>query len=325
MDMPGDQFLLFDQAPAIQGPVQPAEAPPELAELAAAMPSRLYLGTSSWSFPGWAGLVYRKHHSETALARHGLAAYARHPLLNGVGLDRTHYQPISAAAYAAYREAVPTEFRFLVKAHEACTLTRFPEHPRYGTRAGCDNPLFLDAAYATDEVVGPYLEGLQDRAGVLLFQLAPQELPRQFPERLHRFLDALPKGPRYAVELRNRELLGPPWRQALADAGALHCLNLHPRMPDIATQAKLSGALEGEALVIRWMLYRGLGYDQARQRYAPFSHLVDRDPTARRTVAALAKDALGRGKAVFVVANNKAEGSAPRTLAELAKEIHKLS
>ena len=41
-------------------------------------------GTSSWSFPGWAGIVYDSKVSQTTLARHGLAAYARHPLFRTV-------------------------------------------------------------------------------------------------------------------------------------------------------------------------------------------------------------------------------------------------
>ncbi|MEM7482833.1 MAG: DUF72 domain-containing protein [Acidobacteriota bacterium] len=324
--MTASQLSLFEGAPDGRkpNPVQPAEVPPYLAEVAAALPENLHLGTSSWSFPGWAGFVYRRSHSPQTLSRHGLDAYARHPLLTGVGLDRTHYRPMTAEALAAMAEAVPENFRFVVKAHEDSTVRVFPEHPRYGTRRGETNPRFLDPAYATDQIVQPFVEGLGEKGGVLLFQLAPQEMAGDFIDRLHDFLRRLPSGPRYAVELRNRELLGPPWAEALADAGTLHCLNLHPRMPDVGTQARLSGALEGKALVIRWMLQSHLTYGDARRRYQPYTRLMDEDPTARRTVAALATNALGAGKRVFTIANNKAEGSAPHTLFELARTIARL-
>ena len=66
----------------------------------------LYLGTSSWSFPGWDGIVYDRKVSQTTLARHGLAAYARHPLFRTVCIDRTYYGPITTEDFARYRSAV---------------------------------------------------------------------------------------------------------------------------------------------------------------------------------------------------------------------------
>src|SRR5256885_16118940 len=98
-----------------------APVPEEGAELGEVLPPGILLGGSTWSFPGWAGLVYDRKYSESRLAQEGLAAYARHPLLRAVGVDRTHYAPVEATDLAAYAAAVPEGFRFLVKAHEACT------------------------------------------------------------------------------------------------------------------------------------------------------------------------------------------------------------
>lgn len=323
-DLPGP-------APAAgSGPVRPAAVPAELAEVAGKLPATLRLGTSSWSFPGWAGIVWNRVHTATRLARHGLAAYARHPLLTAAGIDRTHYAPLPAAELAAYAAAVPAGFRFVVKTHESCTVARWPDHARYGTRRGEANPLFLDPAYAAAEVVAPFVEGLGETAGALLFQFAPQDLgplggANRFVDRLGRFLATLPRGPRYAVELRNKELLGPRYAAALAAAGAIHCLNVHPRMPDLGTQARDTGALAAPALLVRWMLGNDLSYQAARQRYQPFDRLVDEAPSTRRTVAALALDATEKGKPVYVISNNKAEGSAPLTLFRLAELVARLS
>ena len=52
--------------------VAPAAVADELRALAARLPTTLHLGTSSWSFPGWAGIVYDGAASTTALARRGL-------------------------------------------------------------------------------------------------------------------------------------------------------------------------------------------------------------------------------------------------------------
>ena len=78
----------------------------------ARLPTDLRLGTSSWSFPGWTGLVYAREAGPEMLARQGLPAYARHPLLRTVGVDRTFYGPVPAETFAAWAAAVPEDFRF---------------------------------------------------------------------------------------------------------------------------------------------------------------------------------------------------------------------
>ncbi|HET6345043.1 MAG TPA: DUF72 domain-containing protein, partial [Myxococcota bacterium] len=135
--------------------VAPAPPTPDTVALARQLSPRVRLGTSSWSFPGWRGLVYAGQHTPTQLAQHGLAAYGRHPLLRSVGVDRSHYQPVAVEEMLTWARAVPANFRFLVKAHEACTLARYPTHARYGRHAGAGNPRFLDPAYAADAVVAP--------------------------------------------------------------------------------------------------------------------------------------------------------------------------
>lgn len=320
-------------APAGLEAVAPARQPPEIAELAARLPAGLHLGTSTWSFPGWAGLVYARPASASVLAQHGLPAYARHPLLDAAGIDRTYYEPLAAADFAAYAAQVPEGFRFVVKAHEALTVSAWPDHPRYGDRRGRPNPLFLDPVYAIEAVVGPTLAGLGEKAGVLVFQLAPQDLGEidRFVDQLAAFLLALPavdpdgRRPLYAVELRNREVLGPRYAAALAAAGALHCVNRHPRMPEVDVQARQAGALDGPAFLCRWMLHPGQSYDTARRRYEPYDRLVDPDLPTRRALADLVLAATARGRPAYVIANNNAEGSSPLTLIALAREITLLS
>jgi hypothetical protein len=72
---------------------------------------------------------------------------------------------------------------------------------------------------------------------------------------------------------------------------------------------------------VRWNLHAGFAYEEARARYAPFTRLVDEDLTNRIALARLCLEAAERGEPVFVIANNKAEGSAPLTLLKLAERI----
>ncbi len=299
-----------------------AEVPSDLQELAASVPAGLYLGTSSWSFPGWRGLVWANDYSEQVLARRGLGAYAQHPLFRTVAIDRTHYAPIDTESYSSYASEVPAGFRFLAKAHEACTLAQFPTHARYGASRGQKNPMFFDASYARDMVVAPFVEGLGTKAGPLLFQLAqqPMELlgptPRRFAERLYRFLRDLPKGPLYAVEVRNAQLLTSDYRAALAAAGAVPCVAAIPQLPTVDQQPVLEGPL-----VVRWLLARHHSYESALAAYHPFGELREPDLATRGALVRLVRAALARGVPVWLIANNKAEGSAPRTLAEFARAL----
>lgn len=319
----GEQLGLFGDAPRASRELAAAVVPEEVRALAGRLPGGVYLGTSSWSFPGWRGILWGEEYSEQVLARRGLATYARHPLFRTVGIDRTHYAPIDAAAFGAYAEAVPAEFRFLTKAHEGCTLAVYPSHPRYGAQRGQRNPLFFDAAYARDQVVAPFVEGLGGKAGPLLFQLAQQPMevlggtPRKFAEKLYRFLRDLPRGPLYAVEVRNAQLLTADYRAALRAAGAVHCINSIPQMPP-----PLSQPLPEEGpLVLRWLLAPHHTYEGAREAFFPFDKLVEPDVTIRRQVARLVRAAHKRGAPAWVISNNKAEGSAPLTLIELAREL----
>lgn len=306
--------------------VDPAEASADDRAVAAALPQRVYLGTSSWTFPGWRGIVYDREASERALGRHGLAAYARHPLLRAVGIDRTYYAPIPASEFARYAASVPEDFRFLVKAHELCTLDTFNARNRYGRSRGDANAAFLDPGYATEQVVRPMVEGLGLKAGPLVFQFAPLNVrrlggPLPFAERLRAFLRGLPVGPLYAVELRNRELFTPAYLDALGAAGAAHCYNAHPSMPVIEEQALAAPPDRFPAVVVRWMLNRKFRFEEAREAYAPFDRLVDEDAANRDAIAALARAAAEAAKDVYVIANNKAEGSAPLTVFRLARAI----
>ena len=328
LDLFGEPALAAPLGPsgARRRGVEPADPGPALRELAAALPAALHLGTSSWSFPGWQGLVYAGRHPPERLARDGLHAYAAHPLHRTVGLDRGYYAPIPEPELAAYAAAVPPDFRFLIKAHEALTTAVYPRHPRYGARRGRPSDEFLDPAYARAAVIDPVHRGLGPAAGPILFQFAPQDVAalggaRHLAARLHRFLEALPRGPLYAVELRNPELLTPDYAAALRAAGACHCVNVYPGMPPPHLQRQRALTDLAPALVVRWMLHPRLSYEQARALFDPFDRLVEDDPQSRRAIADLCLDAAAAARPTFVIVNNKAEGSSPLSVQRLAAAI----
>ncbi|MEN8516584.1 DUF72 domain-containing protein [Burkholderia sp. RS02] len=312
--------------------VPPAPIAADVADVAAGLPPNVRLGTSSWYFPGWNGIVYDGDFAQTKLSREGLEAYGAHPLLKSVSLDRSFYGPLSVADYLRYAQQVPDDFRFVVKAPAA--VTDAVVRGRRGEPSG-PNPTFLDAQLATREFVQPCLEGLGRKAGVLVFQFSPLPdhllaEPAALIDRLAAFFTALPPlppeadGPRYAIEIRDASLLTPRFIRALAALGVRYCVGLHARMPDPLRQAAALALLDGDApgpLIVRWSLHGGFKYEQAKAKYEPFDKLVDEDPATRSALAELAARYALAGQPVIITINNKAEGSAPLSCIALAREI----
>ena len=89
--------------------------------LAERLPPHVSFGTSSWTFPGWAGIVYPRGTSERELVDRGLELYAKHPLFRTVGIDRSYYAPLDRATLARYASELPPGFRAVMKVWSAVT------------------------------------------------------------------------------------------------------------------------------------------------------------------------------------------------------------
>lgn len=315
--------------------VAPVVPSAELIALAQTLPPHLRLGTSSWNYPGWAGLVWDGEYPETNLSRYGLAAYCKHPLFHTVSIDRGFYRPLNVAQFAEYASQVDQDFRFVVKAPSLVTDALIRDESGRGMRA---NPHFLNAEEAVKMFVEPALEGLAHRLGALVFQISPlpNHLLTRMPEvidRLHQLLRAIPNFRHIApdgvvaVEVRDPQWLTPQFVHALRDTGATYCMGLHAKMPPIAEQLPILRTLWPGPLVCRWNLnplHGAYGYEDAQQAYSPYDKMIDPDLETRAT---LAKVIAGTAKArqnVYITLSNKAEGSAPLSVMELTKEVQHL-
>ncbi len=320
------QLSLFEGARpgAARGAAIAAAAPaPEARDLARQLPPDVRLGTSSWHFPGWRGIVWADTVAPGDLSRQGLNAYSQHPLFRSVGIDRSFYAPLSPRQYAAYAEQVPEDFRFVIKAPSLITSQWLPGGDAF---RGDGNPQFLDAAYAIEQFVEPVRSGLGAKAGTLLFQFPPlgrtmTRAPERFIAQLQEFLGRLPQGPQYAVEVRDDRVITRRFFASLKETGVRYCVGVHPRMPPVAAQAAAMSGFGSGPLLIRWNLKSGYSYEEARARFTPFDQLIDEDSATRDSIAQLCMATVAAGHECTIIANNKAEGSAPLTLVKLAQSI----
>jgi uncharacterized protein YecE (DUF72 family) len=305
--------------------------------LAADLNPRIRLGASTWSYPGWAGIVWDDGpYSESVLAKNGLMAYAQHPLLRCVGIDRSFYRPLTEAQYERYAGQVPDDFRFVVKAPALVTDALVRGEQGQGRQP---NTAFLDPVLATQDFIAPALAGLGDKVGALVFQLSPlpfsqlQRLPLLL-ERLRALLKALPdvRGATpdgvVAVEVRDPQWLSPAIAPQLAsvlkETGATYCLGLHAKMPRLADQLPLLRALWPGPMVCRWNLnplHGAYGYEDAQRSYEPYDRIHDVDAETRALLVRTLRGVTGAGQNAYVTISNKAEGCAPLSARALAEGL----
>lgn len=330
MTMQDTLFGLPPEAPPEKRPrgIQPAPPVADDVDLAARLSPHVHLGTSTWSYPGWEGLVWAGRHSESALSKNGLPAYAAHPLLRAVGIDRGFYRPLAASEFQRHAEQVPRGFRFTVKAPSLVTDALLRSEDGRGQQP---NPLFLDATAALQDFIEPAYEGLGASIGALVFQISPlpgvrlANMNEQF-DLLHAMLLACPKPPAgvLAVEVRDAAWLTPDLVSLLRDTGARYCLGLHPKLPPLAEQLPLLRALWPGPMVARWNLNRlhgAYGYEAAEKKYGEFAEMLDPDPETRAELARVIRGTAGAGQDCFVTISNKAEGSAPLSVRALAQAV----
>jgi len=309
-----------------------ADHPAELMQLAHRLPPQVRLGGSTWSYPGWEGMIWGAEYTSSVLSRHGLGAYAAYPLMRAVGIDRSFYRGLSVLEYAQYADQVPADFRFVVKGPASVCDAVLRENEGRGTK---HNPNFLNAEVAAREFVLPAAEGLGNKLGVLCFQLSPLPLPLlvDMPlclSLLETMLKGLPgiraMAPNaiIAVEVRDPEWLRPEFAELLKRQGATYCLGGHPKMPPIEAQLPVLRALWPGPLVCRWLLNRvhgPFGQGKADKAYTPYDRFHHEDPHTRAELAKLTAVFARADQPVYITVSNTAEGSAPLSVEALAREI----
>ncbi|TDP74396.1 DUF72 domain-containing protein [Roseateles toxinivorans] len=312
--------------------IQPATVDADTVALAQRLPPQLHLGTSSWSYPGWAGLVWAGEHGESLLSRQGLQVYARHPLMRTVSIDRNFYRALTAAQYERYAAQVPDDFRFVVKAPSLVSDAQVRDEDGRGQQL---NTAFLDPVLAVQEFVQPALEGLGAKIGALVFQLsplAPQQLANmpEVLQKLDAMLAALPSlqplAPDgvIAVEVRDPAFLSAAFADLLKRHGATYCLGVHPKLGDLELQLKVLRRLWPGPLVCRWNLnarFGPFGYEEAQKRYGLFDQILDPDPATHALLSRVVRATVEAGHKAYVCISNHAEGCAPRTVQALAQAL----
>jgi uncharacterized protein YecE (DUF72 family) len=283
----------------------------------------VYVGGSSWKYEGWVGQIYsqsryltRGRFSKKLFEETCLGEYAT--VFPAVCGDFSFYQFPSEAFWAKLFRQTPESFRWGFKVPEQITVESWPVHPRYGALAGLENPTFLDAGMF-EQAFLKLIEPWRRRVGVLIFEFGTFrqksfETVGQFVVRLDGFLDRLPAGWRYAVEVRNADFLAPRYFDCLRAHNVAHVYNAWTRMPEIGEQIAIPGSGTSDMLVTRALLRRGRPYEEAVRMFSPYDRVQDVNELMRKGLRELIDVALVDGKPAFVFVNNRLEGNSPGTI-----------
>lgn len=286
-------------------------------------------GTSTWTYEGWQGHVYRRQYARTTFARECLGEYCQYlyngePLFRTVGNDSTFYRPPTANQLRHYLNQIPEDFEMCFKVWEEITIPNFARQIRYGMKAGQSNPRFLDAKLFIDLVLTPYREAqFAPHTGPFIFEFQRHGLTtNEFCSRLDEFFDQLPTDFHYAVEIRNAGLLGPNYRRVLESHSVAHAYNHWSYMPPLLEQhRRLEDFFTAPFTVIRLLTPLSMSYEAAKKRAAPYNKIVGVLPQMREETVNLIKQAIGENRRVYVLVNNRAEGNAPLTVQSVADDL----
>ncbi len=285
-------------------------------------------GTSTWTYEGWQGQVYHRQYTKTAFARECLGEYCQflyhgEPLFRTVGNDSTFYRPPTANQLKRYLTQIPEDFDMCFKVWEEITIPSYAKQTRYGTKAGQPNPRFLDAQLFKDLVLVPYREAhFGSHTGPFLFEFQRHGMSEdEFVGKLNHFFAQLPTDYKYAVEIRNAGVLGPSYRDMLAQHGVAHVYNHWSYMPPLAEQHQRMETFTAPFTVLRLLTPLKMSYEAAKKRAEPYNKVVGELPEMRRETVSLVKQAVAENRWAYVLVNNRAEGCAPITVSALSDRL----
>ncbi|MFC2155220.1 DUF72 domain-containing protein [Acidobacteriota bacterium] len=281
----------------------------------------LRIGTCSWKFDSWQGLIYSEKGKQNYLEE-----YTRQ--YNTVEIDQWFWSLFGSGVpklpepqvVENYLESVPADFTFSIKMPNSITLTHYYQKDKRAPLQ--ENPHFFSC-----ELFHRFLERiepLKEHLGPLMFQfeyLNKKKMPSQ-GEFLHKFTDFISKYPGgydYAVETRNPNYLNWDFFDFLNTHNLHYVFVQKYYIPHIADVYKTYSANIKDLTVIRLMGPDRKGIEQkSGKKWDAVVQAKDEDLS---TIVILVKELEEKGVRVYLNVNNHYEGSAPLTIRKIREML----
>ncbi len=280
------------------------------------MIGKLRVGTCSWRFPSWQGLVY-----PVANGINYLEHYARR--YDTVEVDRWFWSLFGEgsvglpepADVGEYRRSVPDDFVFTVKAPNSVTLTHYYRKKRSDPLV--ENPNFLSPSLLCTFL--SRLSPLGDTLGPVMLQfeyLNRQKMASQgrFLDVLSAFVEELPRGYRLGLEIRNPKYLGESLFEFMLRYQLVPVLLEGYWMPAVTDVYE-----DWRSLLCphKEIVVRLLGRDRQgmeKQTGKQWNRIVAPEDEQLAAIVEMVEDLVAAGVDVYLNVNNHYEGSAPLTI-----------
>jgi uncharacterized protein YecE (DUF72 family) len=279
--------------------------------------SELRIGTCSWKYDSWAGLVYSSRKPANYLQE-----YSQH--YGTVEVDQWFWSLFERdtvvlpkpAVVAEYAASVPEDFMFSIKVPNSITLTH--HYKKHKTDDLVANPNFLSIKLMEKflELIAP----LGKRIGPLNFQFEYLNKMKmtgfpEFADKFGAFVDQLPVDYTYCVETRNPNYLHAPYFDFLRKHRLSHVFLHGYYMPPIFDIYEQFKEKIKDLVVIR---LHGPDRQEIEERTGnDWSNIVAPRDADLQALSKMLGDLQERGIETFIYVNNHFEGSAPRTIARI--------
>ena len=284
------------------------------------MNKKLRIGTCSWKYDSWKGILYSENENINYLQE-----YSQH--YNTVEIDQWFWSLFSStkiilpqkSLVLEYQKTVPKDFKFTIKVPNSITLTHF--YNKNKSEALVKNPYFL-----SNDLFNEFLEtieAIKTQVGCLMFQfeyLNKQKMASlsHFIKMFQAFHANLPKNvPAIGIEIRNPNYLSKKYFEFLNSLTIYHVFLQGYYMPSIIELYKNYSTFIKELTVIRL-------HGEDRQGIEKISGsswskiYIDRKAELNKVVDLL-KELASKKVDVYLNINNHYEGSAPLTIERIEK------
>jgi len=284
--------------------------------------SDLKIGTCSWKYDSWRGLVYTD-----GPAINYLKEYAR--IYNTVEADQWFWSlhginKISMPQkkiVSQYKESVPSGFRFSIKLPNSITLTHFYKSAK--EEPLIPNPRFLSIDLLNEFIAS--IEPLHKNLGPLMFQfeyLNREKIKSQFEFQglMSGFAAKLPSGYSFAVETRNPNYLNDDYFHFLEENRLAHVFLHGYYMPPVYDIYKEYKDYIKKITVIR--LHGPDRKEIERKTNGEWNKIVNPRDDELYKIAEMITELMERKVDIYLNVNNHYEGSAPLTILKLQKLLN---
>lgn len=283
--------------------------------------AKIRIGTCSWKYDSWQGLVY----SDQAKNNY-LLEYSKK--FDTVEIDQWFWSLFGIDKVSLplpnvvdeYSTSVPEDFKFTIKVPNSITLTHFYRKIKI-------DPLEINPYFLSTDLFDTFLNSLKPmhpKIGLLMFQfeyLNKQKMTSQseFIENFSGFIEKCDPNFTYCIEIRNPYYLNKKYFEFLKQYNLGHVFLQGYFMPDIAQIYQKYRFLIETVSAIR--LHGPNRSDIEKKSKGDWSKIYDPKDDELSRITKIIEEIHSKNLDVYVNVNNHYEGSAPLTIEKIRRVL----